>query len=133
MGQCCCLACSKGTDSPLSERRHIDDDNTLYRWIHPDHLKCGAITSAAFKHKDVAKTRELSVDVAEWTTAAQVLSFANNPGTRLGVLLTGAVRALGQCVNHDPLPKRDSHALIVGDKPGSMPKKLARLCSLLDV
>ena len=112
--------------------QNVDDDNNLYRWIHPDHIKDDRITSAAFKHKDKEKTRRLSVDIAELTTPKDCLSFSNNPDTRLGVLVVGQVRNFDtQDVIHNPLPVRYSHALVVGEKPPSVCKLFARNCVLL--
>jgi len=114
------------------ERQDIDDKNHLYRWIHPNHIKDNRITSAAFKHRDKEKTRRLSIDVAEWTTAEECLSFSNNPDTRLGVLVAGQVRKIDtQCIVHEPLTHRYAHALVIGEKPPSVCKLFARNCLLL--
>ena len=112
--------------------RDVDDSNSLYRWIHPDHVKDDRVTSAAFKHKDKEKTRRLSVDIVEMTTAEECLSLSNVPGTRLAVLAVGQVRNFDtQDVVHDPLPSRYSHALVVGEKPPPICKMFARHCVLL--
>jgi len=105
----------------------------LFRRIHKSHIKGGHIISAAFKHSPKELMLKESVDVAEWTTPEEALSFARNPAdNRLGVLITGAVRDLDQSVDHEPQPEHFAHALIIGDKSPPIPSILAGMCHFFE-
>ncbi len=111
--------------------QYIEDSNELYRRIHPSLLKNNGVTSAAFKDTTRDARKELSVDVAKWTTPEKALSFARDPGTRLASLSAGQARQLDQEVTHAPTPDNYAHALIVGEKTDRVCKLLASLCRLL--
>lgn len=100
------------------EVHEIADVDGLYRRIHPSQVKDGRPSSAAFKDA------EMSVDVARLTTPKQTLT--GYPSHGLASITAGHARAEGQDVFHDPLELNPAHAIVKGNKPLSIARRLAQ-------
>lgn len=117
----------------------IEDDDWLYRRLHPYCFKKnGALSSAAFKTNGFPDC-EISVDLAKLTTPFESVHRAGKPGFRLGQLQAGGPRRLGFDVIHDPLrfterPECDNepHSLIKGMNTPELCHELVKLVTLVE-
>lgn len=103
----------------------IKDEDELYRRIHPDQIKCGKISSAAFKQK----TPDLSLSIARLTTPGKVLQ--GYPRHGLGGLIAGIFRKEKLEVFHAPVPCNYAHAIVYGKITDSMAKRIANAAKLI--
>jgi len=97
----------------------VAEEEPLHRRIHPTFLKPdGSVSSQAFQDP------EMSVDRGRYR--ALVDTLRGFPRYGVACLITFAVRQLGQEV----LPAKElfnpAHALVKGDKPKSIARKLAK-------
>lgn len=97
----------------------VTDNEVLHRRVHPTHVKPdGSVSSAAFTDD------ELSVDRASLRTPEVTLEGRRNYG--IVSLVVGEVRSLKQEVRADPTLLNPAHALVLGHKPKSLQRQLAR-------
>ncbi len=97
----------------------VADDEPLHRRIHPTFKKDdGTVSSAAFTDP------EMSVDRGSYCDLEQTLLGSSGYG--VAVLLTATARGYGQEVVSDPVLLNPAHALVRGEKPKSIARKLAR-------
>jgi len=119
--------------SPMSERIKntikiidIEDDDDLYRRIHPHFQKeNGKISSAVFKQRNPY----LSIDVAKLTTPEK--SLANYPDFGLASIVTKSVRNLSLEVYHQPKIDSYAHGIIEGNITDATAKKLTNYARLV--
>lgn len=103
------------TEIPAS----VADDEPLHRRIHPTFKKeDGTVSSAAFTD------REMSVDRSPYCNVEQTLFGYGGYG--VAALLAATARTFDQEVISDPLLLNPAHALVKGEKPKSIARKLAR-------
>ena len=103
----------------------IQDDDELYRRIHPDQIKHGKISSAAFKQK----TPDLSVSISRLTTPEKVLH--GYPRHGLASLVAAIFRKENLEVYHAPAPCNYAHAIVYGKITESMAKRIADSAKLI--
>jgi hypothetical protein len=107
----------------------ISDDNNLWRRIHPaqivydNNLKSYRPSSAAFD--DSSNGSPMSVILAEENRNPST-ALENYEGFSMVSLTARLVRDCGQGIARDPLPDEPAHALVFGEKPKSIRKKLAQ-------
>ncbi len=97
----------------------IKDENELYRRIHPDQIKNGGISSAAFKQR----TPYLSVSIARLTTPEKVLH--GYPRHGLGSVVAAVFRKENLEVYHAPVSCNYAHTIVYGKITESMAKRIA--------
>lgn len=98
---------------------HIDDNENLYRRIHPTFKKPdGSVSSQAFKDP------EMSVDRALLRTPEESIADYANSGLVSFKALTA--RELEQDVVYDPILLNPAHSLVIGKKTTSKARKLAK-------
>jgi hypothetical protein len=101
----------------------IQDDDHLYRRLHPTHIdEQGIVSSAAFNDD----TGDISVDLARLTTPEESVDRAKGIGYGLAELIASFPRQLGLLVTHDPQPDNDAHTLIQTIPPGNKGRRLRR-------
>ena len=94
----------------------LGDDELLWRRVHPTHITDGGGSSAAFTG------REMSVDVA----SIQVeMARTLKEGAGVAELPTKAARSLNQQVVSQLEEDNSAHAIVRGDKPKSVRRKLS--------
>jgi len=104
----------------------IEDEDELYRRIHPDWIKsCGKISSAAFKQK----TPDLSVNIARLTTPEKTLY--GYPRHGLGSLPAGTFRIEKLEIYHVPVSCNYAHAIVYGKITDAMAKRVADSAKLI--
>jgi hypothetical protein len=103
----------------------IKDEDELYRRVHPDQIRDGKISSAAFKQK----TPDLSLDIAKLTTPEKVL--CEFPRHGLGSLIAEILRTEKLEVFHAPVPSNYPHAIAYGKITDSMAKRIAKSANLI--
>ena len=116
------------TDDPT-----IEDEAALWRRIPPWHfvfdtnLRRWRPSSAAFDNDPDGQP--MSVLLGEEVTGAgrdPVSVLSGHTGFALAAVAAGLTRACGQAVVRDPLPGEPAHALVVGPKPKSVQRRLAK-------
>ncbi len=110
----------------MVEIKEIDDEDFLYRRIHPLHYNKvkAEISSCAFTDP------ETSVDWALYTTPEETIK--GYPTYHLASLQAKIPRECSQKVIHDPIiPDNYSHTLIIGRKPRSVAKFIAHNCEFV--
>lgn len=97
----------------------VADDEPLHRRIHPTFKKDdGTVSSAAFSDP------EMSVDRSPyWGLDQTLLGYS---GYGVAALLAASARGYDQEVVSDPMLLNPAHALVKGEKPKSIARKLAR-------
>lgn len=117
----------------LSFPRELEDGDEFYRAINPKvHLKPdGTLASAAFYNS--SNTNEMSVDWADQSTPAQTVGrFPNWPsGKRVASVSAGTYWDYDQSIKYSPNTNNRAHTSIVGAKPPSVRKGLARAAKML--
>ncbi|MBU1209612.1 MAG: hypothetical protein KKH04_22285 [Proteobacteria bacterium] len=111
--------------SQTKGNEEIKDENELYRRIHPEQIKHGKISSAAFKQK----TPDLSVSIAKLTTPEKVLQ--KYPRHGLGSLVASIFRKENLEVYHAPVPCNYAHAIVYGKITESVAKRIADSARLI--
>ena len=109
-----------------SSNGSIAADDDLYRRIPPQLARPDRPSSQNFTD------RNLSVEVAKLTTAQATMQPVSHlpdfTKWRLASLKAGIPREEGLEVYSDPLPENQAHAIIFGDKPKRISRKLALAC-----
>ncbi len=101
----------------MSAAECLGDDELLWRRVHPTHITNGRVSSAAFTG------REMSVDVARIQVE---MSRTLKEGSGIAELPTGAARSLNQQVVSQPEEDNSAHAIVRGEKPKSVQRKLKK-------
>jgi len=92
----------------LTAGERLDDDELLWRRVHPTHIANGRVSSAAFSDP------EMSVDVA----SIQVdMSITLKEGAGVAELSAGTARSHEQQVVNQPETDNPAHAIVLGAKP----------------
>ena len=100
----------------LSNREPLEGSEILWRRIHRTHVvRNGHVSSAAFSDPD------LSVDVSRIQLD---MSITLSGGAGVAEFQASAAQALDQQTVADPLPDNAAHALVIGQKPKSVQRKL---------
>ncbi|MDE3180806.1 MAG: hypothetical protein KGM47_14255 [Acidobacteriota bacterium] len=120
------------TDDPS-----IPDDAELWRRVRPDFQKMDAAgrpraTSQAFQ--EPSNGTPMSVLLADQVKAGgrdlkDVL--ADYPGHKMASFRAGFARTLGLGIARDPTPQEPAHAVVVGNKTGSVRKGLSLTADLI--
>lgn len=109
----------------------VADSDKLYRRIAPGHATAeGDVLSQAFKYRGKPADR-VSINLARLSNTDATAMRDEKPGSGVGELTAGAVRAIGLDVRHEPLPENYAHALILGAKTNSHCKQLARATKIV--
>lgn len=100
---------------------NIDDDDVLYRRVHPLWIKeNGEVQSAAFQNQ--TGTDEMSVDLGRLTTPEA--TTLRDPSYGVASLEAGLARSLQQEVYHVPEGGNCAHSTVKGHKPPSIRRQL---------
>jgi len=116
---------------PSWEKEHIPDDDLLYRRIHRKLLNAaGGVRAGAFTDH----LGGMSTDWSKYSTPEETrhrISIAPSDEFAVVALQVVEVRAMGQEVDHDPLPENRAHTNVVGEKDAEVRLKLSRICSII--
>ena len=113
------------------EKVFIPDGDRLYRRVHQKLVNAsGGIRAGAFTdHKGT-----MSTDWSKYSSPEETKHRASGlPAEEFAVvaLPVGAVRSLGQLVEHDPLPENRAHTNVIGEKDAEVRLKLTRICEIV--
>ena len=108
----------------------INDSEDLYRRIPPDWYveKEDRVSSAAFN-----RDFNLSVDWSKYSTPEETVrrGTGKTQNCRCAAIQAGVPRKFNQEVIHTPSKHNFSHSSIIGEKPLSIARKLARACRFI--
>ena len=100
----------------MTTEARLHDDELLWRRIHRSHVKSdGSVSSAAFSGSD------MSVDIAR----IQIdMSITLRDGGGVAEIRVADARSLDQDALAAPLPGNPAHAVVTGNKPRPVRRKL---------
>jgi hypothetical protein len=111
----------------------VDDATDLYRRVPPEHYKIGGggpvIRDGAFKNFPNPERRRMSISLSDTLAASGGTPSAlldGYPTYGLVAIDARSVRAEDQAVERTPTTDDPAHGDVVGDKPASRRKRLAK-------
>ena len=107
----------------------IPDSAELWRRIPPRHFfpdkNLGRVRPSSAAFDDDTDGSYMSVVLAAEVAGPEAVLLGCQ-GYALASITTGLARECGQVISRDPLPENPAHALVVGSKPESVRRRMAR-------